>query len=663
MIAVSIFFIALNVARYTFPTSPIPDNHHLQRPQQPNAFTRALQMDRRPSPSRASPGGEGHLQGKGSPRSRKRYLVNTPGCQLPDLNPFDVSIRRYINFSRAFDCPAELALTYSMGNTLRINNTVAKEFFKGRPFKCIYHEVFRPNKSNDNIVKYEPSYHRLLSGARVPFECIRVMCSDGKTKNIYVDIHSFIPKKEQVEARASKMRKSFLMSQDGPIDTYNILMLGLDSTSRLNSIRQLPQTRAFLKKSLAAIEMKGYTRVGENTFPNLVPMLTGSFAEELAVGDGGFYDDFPFLWKSFSNAGYRTLFAEDHSWLGAFNYLKKGFRYPPTDYYFRPSMLAMERHNWLWSKSMGCFGARREVGIHLDWLTRFNKKFVHVPRFSLTFLSRLSHDYLNRLSSVDDSFVEFFRRFEGSEAVRNTIILFFSDHGIRFGDFRQSRMGWMEESLPFMFWVLPKKFQKQYPKLTQNMRKNSQRLVTPFDVFKTLSNLVKFRGEVEQVNISHRGISLFSELPPQRSCEDAAVSVKWCRCFPYKSLALTHPGAVLAAESVVGVINDKIKNHTRCTPLKLGEILDAFQVSENVTTKSPKEADMDISRKIVFVRFSSAPGGQFEAIVYMDDTGMTSRAGVQVDGRITRTDKYHHHSWCVHDTSLKYYCFCTSSVR
>ncbi|CAG7732131.1 unnamed protein product, partial [Allacma fusca] len=37
----------------------------------------------------------------------------------------------------------------------------------------------------------------------------------------------------------------------------------------------MPLTHDYIKKNLSAYGLSGYTKVGDNTFPNIVPALTG----------------------------------------------------------------------------------------------------------------------------------------------------------------------------------------------------------------------------------------------------------------------------------------------------------------------------------------------------------------------------------------------------
>ncbi len=115
----------------------------------------------------------------------------------------------------------------------------------------------------------------------------------------------------------------------------------------MNAHRHLPKTLNILQR-LEAVELLGYTKIGENTFPNTVPFVAGYSEKQLesicfnSTLDP--QDHCPYIWKAFDNANYLTVQAEDAPYLGGFNYLKTGFVKKPTDFYLRPIMLAVMSH-------------------------------------------------------------------------------------------------------------------------------------------------------------------------------------------------------------------------------------------------------------------------------------------------------------------------------
>ncbi|XP_037796513.1 uncharacterized protein LOC119591840 [Penaeus monodon] len=138
-------------------------------------------------------------------------------------------------------------------------------------------------------------------------------------------------------------------TKEDPEDTehLSVIIFGTDSASRLNMRRHLPKTYQYLTEELGAVDLGGFNKVGDNTFPNLVPVMIGLSSAELSkhkcVPAKEKFDDCPWVWKDFKRKGYATAYMEDSPWMGIFNYMHNGFVTPPTDYYGRAFFLASEK--------------------------------------------------------------------------------------------------------------------------------------------------------------------------------------------------------------------------------------------------------------------------------------------------------------------------------
>ncbi len=99
----------------------------------------------------------------------------------------------------------------------------------------------------------------------------------------------------------------------------NVLMTGFDSLSYQHFQRVLPQTFHYLSNILENnIMFTSVNRVGENTHPNLIGMLTGIYISDIpSINvtsefpdyqdlDNDFYDKYPFIWYRYEKAGYVT---------------------------------------------------------------------------------------------------------------------------------------------------------------------------------------------------------------------------------------------------------------------------------------------------------------------------------------------------------------------
>ncbi len=100
-------------------------------------------------------------------------------------------------------------------------------------------------------------------------------------------------------------------------------------------------------------------------------------------------------------------------------------------------------------------------------------------------MARLTHDDLNKAGLLDPIIAKLFKDLFDENLLSNTIIIFFSDHGIRFGPILETLSGKIEERLPFMHLYLPNEWHNN------NLTINENRLTTPFDIHSTLMHIIR----------------------------------------------------------------------------------------------------------------------------------------------------------------------------
>ena len=146
----------------------------------------------------------------------------------------------------------------------------------------------------------------------------------------------------------------------------NVILLAIDSTSFVNFKRHFIRTAKLLNKH-NFFELKGYTKVGENTFPNMMPFLSGYQYNEL-VTDAELekmqFDGWPLIWKKYEEQGFVTTFVEEMPKYGLFQYNRKGFKYKPTDYYTRPFQSELEKD----TNHVFCYKNKAEFEVSVFWV-------------------------------------------------------------------------------------------------------------------------------------------------------------------------------------------------------------------------------------------------------------------------------------------------------
>lgn len=269
---------------------------------------------------------------------------------------------------------------------------------------------------------------------------------------MYENVHTAIKPKTYVSKTANYLDQN-------PIK-WRIIMLGMDSMSNLNIQRTMPKVHALLEDQF--ISFRGYNKIEDNTFPNLMAIFTGRSYSTLEPNClmNETFDRCNLIWKEFANRGYITAYGEDEPSINTFTLSKEGFFEPPTDVYLRPYFLAAYKLSKKIKSSMTvCSGPETTTSRMFNAAKSFLQNFNKEPIFAFYWLNSFSHDSVNEPSAMEELVLNFLTSSTVTQAMDNSIFVVFSDHGFRFGDIRFTYSGWLEERLPFIYVRFPKLFQ------------------------------------------------------------------------------------------------------------------------------------------------------------------------------------------------------------
>ncbi|CAH1254860.1 Hypp1424 [Branchiostoma lanceolatum] len=470
----------------------------------------------------------------------------------------------------------------------------------------------------------------------------RVKCGDDGFERYFSHIH---PKPELLVPQSY----SFSKVSTNLFEDISVLMLGFDSTSRLNFMRKLPKVYDYLTKEMGAVVLQGYNIVGDATAGAFIPMLTGHLESELPnvrrkAENSQFVDVYPLIWQQFKNRGYATLFAEDMPGFAAFNLRLNGFKEQPTDHYMRPFWHTIDEGPTF------CYGSVPKHVMMFDYLKEFQLAYeIYRPRFGFTFLTQISHDDLNIIELVEKDLLDLLRGLYEGKHLEDTILIVFSDHGPRYGNMRETLQGKIEERLPFMSIVLPESIKRNHPDVLKSLQQNSDKLSSPFDMYATLADVI---GHQDSAIGPPRAISLFTKIPANRTCQDAGIETHWCSCLQWKSIPPEGGVAMKVAHFLVEHINALTKPYVSlCHQLSIVDVTHA-------ETAEPDNQN-GIPYRDVQITIETAPGhALFEATVHM--TQKLGNDSLTVTSDISRINKYGHQSDCVlnKNPELRKYCYC-----
>ncbi|KAF5285582.1 hypothetical protein FQR65_LT13122 [Abscondita terminalis] len=563
-----------------------------------------------------------------------RYLVSSPKCKIPNFDAFNEDVKllhkpkKYINCTKL---PLLSFIVYERnGAVLCINETLIS-LYSESGVNCCY----------SYITRYSDSQHNLDKDVRIS-QCVKfeknvtliedivlIECKDETDTKIYSNIHAIVKTENKTDNKSK--------SSDGKI---SVLIIGIDSVSRLNFIRSLPKTREFLERQ-NWLELTGYNKVGDNTFPNLMAILTGkneSKAYETCVTGRDSFDNCSMLWYDYRRLGYVTAYVEDDADINTFNYNKKGFKNPPVDYYFRPYMIAVQK--FLQTTTIDgmtyCTGPETSGERVIYLVKTFAKTLAKYLYFGIFWMNSFSHNDLNSASRMDAKVYELLDDLVSSQVLNNTIVFFFSDHGLRFGTFRYTTSGWLEERLPFFYIHIPKSFRKTYSLYYNNLQINRDKLTTPYDFYMTLQDILVMTTQ-KHIASSSNGCpkchTLFKQIDPDRSCIDANIDQHWCTCLdyrPYPTNLIVHS----AVQYVIKSIHQTIKSYgstkyKKCQTYKYAKLLSSSISNDTYRNSS-----------YLLILFKTKPSAVFEATVSLQEEFNSFR----LEGDVSRLDYYQPHS-------------------
>src|SRR5699024_5477374 len=149
---------------------------------------------------------------------------------------------------------------------------------------------------------------------------VMVKCTSPVNSHLYSNVHAVI---------SPNLVSSKRFQEEPPL---SVLLVGIDSMSKMNLVRTMPKTFQFLEQDF--VNLKGYTKIADNTFPNLMAILTGRTSSQIyeyCNPTRNNLNECGFIWDEFSDLGYITAYAEDESSYSSFHYDPfKGFKDNPV---------------------------------------------------------------------------------------------------------------------------------------------------------------------------------------------------------------------------------------------------------------------------------------------------------------------------------------------
>ena len=211
-----------------------------------------------------------------------------------------------------------------------------------------------------------------------------------------------------------------------------------------------------------------------------------------------------------------------------------------------------------------------------DFFTVYSK----LSKFALVMNTEVSSWNLNTLGYVDNGFHEFLDWMKQEGHLEKTFLVVLSDHGSRNTNMRETLQGKLEERMPHLSISLPTKAPKDLVTKFSNLVENAKGLVTPYDVYSTLSNILTFPKDAGSP--SNPGQNLFDKIDLEgRSCKQLKIPSHWCPCVGIEKVSISEK-FVQTAKKVIEKINRVVqKPGSLCKNLEFTKLRNVGKLMPN----------------------------------------------------------------------------------
>jgi len=304
----------------------------------------------------------------------------------------------------------------------------------------------------------------------------------------------------------------------------NLLVVMIDPLSKEQLKRSLPNTGALLKL-LGFVDFPHYTAVGDNSGPNQAALYSGTPLEGRQSIRHSKNSTRTWLWDRLNAAGYVTMKVEN----GCISNSNMVQSIKPRTHHgsqlHEMFCFSYDRPN--------CLGGRMTAEYLADYARQFIDAYNRGDEGAsaegkpwAAFLSFIdSHeDTLTLISYLDDILLNFIQ----DVPMKDTVVLFTSDHGLHYGPAFGSKSGERERAQPVLHVRLPS-FRRQGLKILQ--QNANYKYTTAFDVHETLLDVLLGRpNNNPPTGDNPLGMSLMKPLPDSRNrCGSTkAIPSKFC---------------------------------------------------------------------------------------------------------------------------------------
>ncbi len=437
-----------------------------------------------------------------------------------------------------------------------------------------------------------------------------------------------------------------------PAEKMNVLILGFDDISKNNFKRAFPLSYSYLSQLRRNVIYDYFNAVSRYQFHDALSILYGNSSK--------------LILKQFQDLGYLTIYNEDNPTRMVQNELGKDQSIDFSNFWLLYDKLINNKF---------CINGKHtyEIKFHQIKSLVNNDTNKNTNFFSFNYFNYYSGgNSLSYPDLMDREFKEMLENLENDGYLDNTMLIVFSDAGSMTSQYSiKSTQGRHESFTPLLSIRIPRSLSNtEYGK---NVDQNKNRLVSHFDLHKTLQHFYQINKNTELMNQrnlnrdsfikcrnqfkTEHGISLFEAIPVNRSCAQAMIPDDVCVCNK-KFEKIKHERSFYSetkikyfkiAKRITKFINKKISTFGYdCKSFRFQSVVSVHKISR-ILANSPNN----------LLSFSFSILLQPDNSIFEAEISISNKRSFEIRGDVTRTSQYDPRRYdCVHDRKYAGFCLC-----
>ena len=304
----------------------------------------------------------------------------------------------------------------------------------------------------------------------------------------------------------------------------NILLLYIDSVSRANALRKLKKTMSFFEKFMP------YKGNFNEKFPSEIFHGFQFFKYH------SFHDyttgNFPLLFYGQKSENYKkiaiTKFIKENGYITCLIHdycelenIDTNHNFTKDEAFDHQFIVCDPNHSDSSLYEIRCLYDKQDFEYFLEYIEQFWRKYKDNRKYVSLIVNHGHEGTLNVIKYLDEIIANFLQRLFDDNLLKDSIIIFISDHGVGMPSIYESYDFYKTEiRLPALFMIVNDRKNISYEKQYKYIQENQQSFITAFDIYNTLGNII-YGDEYENIPNktievdtfkSKRGISLFNKI-------------------------------------------------------------------------------------------------------------------------------------------------------